>query len=266
MFFVISKVFWALAQPISLTFLLLLLGWLLTLLRRRRFGLTIGALGLLVFFASAFTTLGFLLLAPLEDRFTRPAVPPASVDTIIMLGGATSGRVSAQRQVAELTEAGDRLTETLWLAMRYPDAQIVLSGGSGLLITDGEPEAETAARFFEAHGIDRARLVLESASRNTDENAELTKAMLGDEAGTVVLVTSAFHMPRSVGLFRQVGIDVIAWPTDYRTAGDEGLNIALVNPVLNIDTTGVALKEWIGLAVYSWTGRTEEFLPAQTSN
>jgi uncharacterized SAM-binding protein YcdF (DUF218 family) len=266
MFFVISKVFWGLAQPVSLIFLLMLAGWLLTLWGRRRLGLASGALGLLLLAVCSFTTLGALLIAPLEDRFARPLTMPPHVDTIIMLGGATSGRISTARQVAELSEAGDRLTETLRLAMRYPDARLVLSGGSGALVADGEPEAETAARFFTDLGIARERLVLESASRNTGENAELTKAMLGDAPGVVVLVTSAFHMPRSVGLFRKVDIEVLPWPTDYRSAGNEAIGLDIVNPVLNLTTTGVAVKEWIGLAVYHWTGRTDALLPAQLSN
>jgi uncharacterized SAM-binding protein YcdF (DUF218 family) len=266
MFFVVSKVFWALVQPVSLIFLLLLASWVLLLRGRRRIGLGIGAVGLLLFALCGFTTLSVLLIQPLEDRFARPQTMPPVVDTIIMLGGATSGRVSTVRQVAELTEAGDRLAETLRLAQLYPQARIVLSGGSGLLVVDGEPEAETAARFFEGLGIARERLVLESESRNTDENADLTKAMIGDAPGVVMLVTSAFHMPRSVGLFRKVGIEVVPWPTDYRSAGNEGIGIDIVNPILNLTTTGIAMKEWIGLAVYHWTGRIDELLPAQLSN
>jgi uncharacterized SAM-binding protein YcdF (DUF218 family) len=142
----------------------------------------------------------------------------------------------------------------------------VLSGGVGLLIADGEPEATTAERFFVDQGVEPDRLVLEAESRNTDENAALTLTMLGEPDGNIVLVTSAFHMPRSVGIFRKAGLEVIAWPADYRSAGDERVGLDIVNPVLNLTTTGVALREWIGLAVYAWTGRTSSFLPAQTSN
>lgn len=266
MFFVISKVFWGVAQPVSLIFLLLLAGWILLLRGRRRPGLWFGALGLMLFALCAFTTLGALLIQPLEDRFARPQTMPPVVGTIVMLGGATSGRISTARQVAELTEAGDRLAETLRLDQLYPQARIVLSGGSGLLVSDGEPEADTAARFFEGLGVTRERLVLESESRNTDENAELTKAMLGDNPGVVVLVTSAFHMPRSVGLFRKVGIEVVAWPTDYRSAGNERFGFDIVSPALNLTTSGIGMKEWIGLAVYYWTGRIDDLLPAQRSN
>jgi len=266
MFFFLSKVFWTLVQPISLIFLFTLGGWLLVLLGQRRLGLVAGGLGLGMFAVSSFTSLGFMLMQPLEERFVRPAQMPEQVDTIIMLGGATAGRVSTRREIAELSEAGDRLTDTLLLANRYPDARIVLSGGSGLLVADGEAEADTAARFFTAQGIARERLVLEGESRNTDENAGLTKAMLGEATGTVLLVTSAFHMPRSVGLFRKVGIDVVAWPTDYRSAGDEGFVIDIVNPPLNVTLVGIAIKEWIGLAAYHWTGRIDAIFPAQLVN
>jgi uncharacterized SAM-binding protein YcdF (DUF218 family) len=105
-------------------------------------------------------------------------------------------------------------------------------------------------------------LLLEQESRNTHENAELTLAMLGGTEGNIVLMTSAFHMPRSVGIFRKAGLEVIAWPVDYRSAGNETAGIDIVNPVLNLTTTGVAIREWIGLAIYALTGRSSSILPA----
>ncbi|MGV8954553.1 MAG: YdcF family protein, partial [Cypionkella sp.] len=190
---------------------------------------------------------------------------PQTVATIIMLGGATVGRVSAARGVTELNDAGDRLMETLRLAELYPQARLVLSGGSGALEGEVEAEAAIAAKFFVAMGIAPNRLVLEDQSRNTAENAQGTAALLGDVSGVTMLVTSAFHMPRSVGLFRKVGMAVVPWPVDYRSTGTEGVGIDLVNPVLNLTTTGVALREWIGLAVYAVTGRIDDILPAPFS-
>jgi len=260
-FFVASKVFWLLAQPVSLAFLLVLSGWLLLVLHRKRLGHTAVVAGLLVYGNCAFSTVGFLLIGPLEDRFQRPSEPLAEVGTIVMLGGATAGRVSTARTIPELTEAGDRLAETLRLANAYPDARVLLSGGVGLLIAEGEPEAITAQRFFLGMGLAPDRLVLEGASRNTEENAEQTARLLANLPGPVVLVTSAFHMPRSVGLFRAVGIDVIPWPVDYRSSGTEGVGIDLANPILNLNTSGVALREWIGLAAYKITGRIADWLP-----
>lgn len=262
MFFVVSKLFWLMVQPISLSFGLVLLGGLLVTWGRRRFGLMLGSAGLMVLGLSAFTSLGFLLIAPLEDRFVRPAAMPQSVTNIVMLGGATVGRVSAARAVAELNEAGDRLVETLRLAQLYPQSRIVLSGGSGALGGDIEAEAVTAERFFVAMGIAPDRVLLEDQSRNTVENAQLTAALLGPGSGVTVLVTSAFHMPRAVGLFRAAGMTVIAWPVDYRSTGAESIEFDLANPVLNLTTTGVAMREWIGLLVYAATGRIESPFPA----
>jgi len=262
MFFVASKLFWLLAQPVSLAFLLILAGWILVLLRRRRSGHLAIAGGLIVFALGAFTSLGFLLIRPLEERFPRPEVLPASVETIVLLGGATAGRVSTARGIAEFNEAGDRLAETLRLAALYPDAKILISGGVGLLVPEGEPEAVTAERFFRTMGIAPGRLVLEDQSRNTGENADRTAALLGAAPGPVLLVTSAFHMPRSVGLFRAAGVEVVPWPVDYRSAGNEAFGPDLANPILNLGTTGIALREWIGLAAYKLTGRIDAWFPA----
>jgi uncharacterized SAM-binding protein YcdF (DUF218 family) len=262
MFFIVSKVFWLLVQPVSLVFILGMLGWILVANGRKRAGLAVSAVGLLFFGLASFTTAGVLLIMPLEDRFPRPKTMPDQISTIIMLGGATAGRVSTARGVVEFNEAGDRLAETLKLAQLYPQAKIVLSGGSGLLVADEETEAVTAQRFLTDLGVGPSRLLLERESRNTHENAALTLAMLGGGAeGNVVLVTSAFHMPRSVGIFRKAGLEVIAWPADYRSAGSETAGIDIVNPVLNLTTTGVAIREWIGLAIYALTGRSSSFLP-----
>lgn len=266
MFYLISKIFWVLAQPLSLTVLLLLAGILLMALGRRVAGLAVQAVAILILVLCGFTTLGFLMIRPLEDRFTRPATMPASVDAIIVLGGSTLARVSTIRAIAELNEAGDRLTEAVALARLYPAARLVFSGGAGLLEPGAEAEAATAERFFLAMGIAPEHVVLEDQSRNTDENAELTSTLLGEDAGRVLLVTSAFHMPRSVGLFRRVGVEVIPWPTDYRSSGQEGFALDFANPVHNLNTSSIALKEWVGLAVYHWTGRIDAILPGQASN
>lgn len=265
MFYLLSKIFWVVAQPLSIAALLVLAGLVLLAFRRHRLGLVAAGAGLLVLVLAGFTSLGFLLIQPLESRFARPAEMPERVDTIIVLGGSTLARVSTARGLAELNEAGDRLVEAAILARRYPEARVAFSGGVGLL-EPGEAEAVTAERLLLALGVAPERLVLEGESRNTDENADLTAALLGEDRGTVLLITSAFHMPRSMGLFRRVGIEAVPWPTDYRSSGAEGFGLDLANPVHNLNTTSIAIKEWIGLFAYRWTGRIDTIFPAQSSN
>jgi uncharacterized SAM-binding protein YcdF (DUF218 family) len=69
-------------------------------------------------------------------------------------------------------------------------------------------------------------------------------------------------MPRSVGLFAHQGIDVMAWPTDFRSTGNETFGLALTSPMDNFDTASVAMREWIGLTVYFVSGQIEEIFPA----
>lgn len=261
MFFVLSKLLWLLAQPLSVVMVLIVSGLVLLWWRRRRLAVTALMLAALVQGVVGFTNLGYVLMQPLEDRIASPAAMPDQIGAIIMLGGATLARPSTARGTAELNDAGDRMTTTLWLARLYPDAKIVVSGGSGLLSDETESEAETARRFFEMHGIATDRLILEGESRNTEENVSLTRDLLGDVPRPLVLVTSAFHMPRSVGLFSAQGLEVVPWPTDYRTPGPLGFGVDIANPVQNLNVTTVAMKEWIGLAIYHWTGRIDEIFP-----
>jgi uncharacterized SAM-binding protein YcdF (DUF218 family) len=263
MFFVVSKIFWAVAQPFSFCLVLLVAGLVLLVMRRRKLSVAVLSFATLLLVLFGFTTLGVLMIRPLEDRFTRPARLPADISAIIVLGGGFDGRVSGARQIEELTASGDRFVEALRLAQLYPKARIVVSGGYGSLTPEGETDAVIAQRFFSGLGITPDRLMLEGQSRNTEENAEMTRTLLNPQAGdTLLLVTSAFHMPRSVGLFRAAGLNVIPWPTDYSSTGTESFSFDMASPVGNLQTASTALREWMGLLAYRLTGKIEEILPS----
>jgi uncharacterized SAM-binding protein YcdF (DUF218 family) len=261
MFFILSKVFWAGAQPLSLIALFGFVTVVSTLTGRPRLALASGSLGFLLVFLCGFTTIGALLIRPLEDRFQPPSQEPEHVSAIVVLGGGSSGRVSGSRHIAELNAAGDRFVEAAALALRYPSAKVVISGGFGSLVQEGDTDATIAQRLFPSLGIASNRLVLEGESRNTAENAAFVKERLAPGGGSILLVTSGFHMPRSVGLFRRQGIDVVPWPVDYRAEGTEGFGLDLENPPENLTTTTVAIREWIGLVAYRMTGQIDDLLP-----
>ena len=261
MSFVAGKVLWMLLQPLSLALLLGLGGFILGLSRWKRSARVAAGASLLVLFLGAFTTLGHVMLQPLEATFPRPQEPDR-VDGIVVLGGGMDAEVYSARGGWELNRAGDRFAEAVRLALRYPDARIVISGGIGALDQEGEAEAVAGARFLEAMGIGRDRLILEARSRNTAENAANTAALAATQEGeTWLLVTSAFHMPRAVGLFRRAGFEPLPWPVDYRSTGDVGFGIALAQPAENMATTTLAVREWVGLAAYWLTGRLDTPLP-----
>ncbi len=262
MFFYLSKMFWIFAQPINLIGILVLTGIVLALLRFRRAGLLFSFLGLAVLALGAWTSLGAILLHPLEDRFQRPAPAPTQVAGIVVLGGGFEGGVNLARGGYELNASGDRFVEAAILARRYPQARVVVTGGTGALMLGGEGDGDTAPRLLAALGVAPERMVLETRSRNTHENALFTREMVAPEQGeTWLLVTSAFHMPRSVGLFRKAGFDVVPWPVDYQTAGTETFGPAQDNPMDSLRNLSIAIREWIGLVAYRATGRIDHILP-----
>jgi uncharacterized SAM-binding protein YcdF (DUF218 family) len=265
MFFYLSKIFWFFAQPLNFAILLLAAGLVASFFGRRRFFCMATFAALTILALATWTSLGSLMLNPLEERFQRPP-QPARIDGIVVLGGGFEGAINLARGGYELNSGGDRFVETAILARRYPYARIVVSGGSGALMLEGESDADTAPRLLEALGVARDRLVLENRSRNTYENALFSKELVTPKAGeTWLLVTSAFHMPRSMALFAKAGFEVTAWPVDYRTSGEEGVGLFTDNPADSLQNTTMAMREWVGLLAYWLSGRIDDPFPGPES-
>lgn len=261
MFFYAAKLVWFFLQPSAALILALAAGVLAIGPGAVRVGAGLVLLGTLGLMVAGFTPLGAALMLPLEDRFAR-VEPDGPVTGILVLGGGIDQRIGEARRTATLTEAGDRLTEGVALAVRYPEARLVFTGGSDQFVADGPSEGEAAQRFFRAMGIPDSRITIEDRSRDTAENARFSKALLDPKPGERwLLVTSAFHMPRSIGSFRAAGWDVLPWPTDYRTSGPGDLTRFVSQPSVGLQRVDVATKEWIGLVAYRLSGRTNALFP-----
>ncbi len=264
--FYFSKIFWFLVQPLNLAIFLLALSLLVGWFGWRKLGGFSALVSFLILALSAWTSLGALMLHPLEERFQRPPLPD-KVAGIIVLGGGFEGAINLARGGYEINSGGDRFLEAAVLARRYPDAKVAVSGGIGTLVLDGEGDAETAPKLFEALGIPASRLILETESRNTYENVDnLRKLVTPDQDETWLLVTSAYHMPRAVGVFREADFAVEAYPVDWRTRG----SIDALRPFFTlgdgIRRTDTAVREWVGLAVYWISGRSSELFPGPLRN
>ncbi|ODT07916.1 MAG: hypothetical protein ABS58_05025 [Mesorhizobium sp. SCN 65-20] len=261
MFFYLSKIFWFFAQPLNFSILLLAFGLVASFFGWRRMFRWATFVSFLILAIAAWTSLGALMLNPLEERFQRPPMPE-KVDGIVVLGGGFEGAINLARGGYELNSGGDRFVETAILARRYPLAKVVVSGGTGTLVLEGEGDADTAPRLLGELGVARDRMVLENRSRNTYENAVFSKELVQPKPGeTWLLVTSAFHMPRSMALFSKAGFTVVPWPVDYRTSGQEGVGLFTDNPADSLQNTTMAMREWIGLLAYWLSGRIDEPFP-----
>jgi len=255
--FILSKVLWGLAAPGSLLFLTLAGAWLW---HRRRPALSRGLVGvaLLALAAVALLPVAPWVIGPLEQRFPLPQLP-AKVDGIIVLGGAIEPDPSGNPDLPVVNDAGERLLAFVALARRYPDARLIYSGGSGLLRDPNTREADLARPLLQSLGVDAARTIYERDSRNTWENAVNSKKLANPQPGeTWLLVTSAWHMPRAAGCFRQAGWKVLPYPVDYLGNGPPWATMEVIN---QLHAISAAEREWIGLIAYRLMGRTDALLP-----
>ncbi|WAJ30853.1 YdcF family protein [Antarcticirhabdus aurantiaca] len=267
MFFVLSKILGYLLQPIVLVLFLFVLAGLLAMVGWRRSAWTAGGGAVIILAVIALSPLGLVMLAQLENRFPRPETLPDRIAGIVVLGGAVDTRVGRTRGVDELNEAADRMTEAMVLARRYPDARVLFTGGVAAILQEDIPETDMARDFFESLGLEPDRLILEDRARNTAENAVYSREIASPQPGeTWLLVTSAFHMPRSVGCFRAAGFDVVPYPVDYRTPAGPTIWRPSTFVTRNIEKVQLSVREGLGLAAYWWTGRIPELFPGPQSS
>ncbi|MCX5493471.1 YdcF family protein [Kaistia dalseonensis] len=262
MFFYAAKLIWFVLQPSAALILLLVAGILAIGLQRVRLGASLMVVATVGLVIAGFLPLGPALLLPLEERFPRPVLD-GPVTGIVVLGGGVDQYIGEARDLVALPDAGDRMTEAVALALRFPEARIVFTGGTAALVPDGNTEGQAAARFFRSMGIPDSRVTIEDKSRDTVENARFTKAMVQPRPGERwLLVTSAWHMPRAMGCFRAAGWPMLAWPTDYRTAGMRDLWQLIPRPAYGLTQVDVGAREWIGLLAYRLSGRTDALFPS----
>ena len=253
MFFILSKIFSAVVQPL---FWLCLWWFAALLLLKRRHGLALGMLwsGQALLVLLGFQAFPDMLLRPLENRYAPPRAESISAYTgMIVLGGATGySGVYHDRGQVPLGEASERLFVPLGLLRHHPHLQLMFSGGEGRLLATGTTEAELVGALYADMGVNMRRVRLESGSRNTRENAQMVAALLGARCNEGwLLVTSAFHMPRAVEEFRAAGCNVTPYPVDYWTShATPWTEYSLVSSLARWQT---ALHEWIGILVYRLT-------------
>ena len=194
-------------NPINIFLFLLIAGSILLLSRHQQAVLVPSATAFMIFFAVV--PIGDWLTERLENRF--PSNPTLSPDIagIIVLGGAIDQYITTSRQQPALTSSGERYTEFVYLSRQFPEARLIFSGGSGSVLDQSMKEAD-AAKFFSNAPVLGNKVLDERNSRNTYENAVLSRKFAGELINKQwVLVTSALHMPRAMGVFRKAGWKVV---------------------------------------------------------
>jgi len=258
MFFIISKIASPFTDPLVIVFAILVGSELLYLSRRSRgaargLGIAISLMAVVMF-----TPLDYWLMSPLEDRFPIPTAP-ACLDGIVVLSGGEDPMESAQRGVPLLEGTPMRYVVLGDLMRRYPAARVIFSGGSGSLVQPALTEAAVAEAVMVKLRLDMSRVRFDPKSRTTWENAVDAKALAQPKAEERwALLAPAAQMPRAVGSFRQIGWNVLPWPTDF---------VATVPtwwpqiPTRRFGIINAAEHQWFGLIAYWMTGRSPHLFP-----
>ena len=256
--FVVGKVLTILLLPTALLVECAVLGLLLA---RWRVGRALLAAAIAAQAACLALPVDAWAIRPLEDRFPQVTMYPGRVDGIVVLGGAIDDLTSLDRGTPTLNSAANRMTTFVELARRYPQARLVFTGGSGALEQGVSKEADHARVLFGRLGLPPERVLFEDASRTTRENALDTAGLVDPRPGERwVLVTSASHMPRAVGVFRKVGWTVLPWPVGYQSRDHVAARAQSLGHKLSV--LDWAAHEWIGLVAYRLRGWTDSVFPS----
>ncbi len=200
------------------------------------------------------------MVRPLENRFPQQDAATAPVAGVIVLGGA----IGVARGDIVMNYAAARMTKAVELARLHPQARVAFTGGGANLLSPViKTEADGAKLLFEGLGLAPERLILEDRSRNTVENARFTRALVQPKPGERwLLVTSAWHMPRAMGVFRKAGFAVEAFPVDYLSENEPADFLRPYRKASRgLDIADDGFKEWAGLLAYWLAGYTDALFP-----
>ena len=198
---------------------------------------------------------GDWILGPLENRYP-PNPTLENVDGIIVLAGSENALLTSARNQVALSGAAERDLSFMSLARQFPEAQLIFSGGSGSLLGQEFKAADVAKRLFSEQALDVSRITFERDSRNTYENALYTKALVNPQSNQRwVLITTSWHMPRSMGIFCKIGWAMTPYPVDFQTSGRNSVRIDW-NPQGSLSLISIGIKERIGLIAYRVTGKS----------
>ncbi len=188
-----------------------------------------------------------------------PKAELPTADAIVILGGGIRSQAYPRPDV-DFSEAGDRVWygASLYRAGKAP--KIIVSGGRIVWKGGGSTESEDLTKLLVKMGVPAGDIIPEGESMNTRDNGVYVQKILkANNFKTILLVTSAMHMPRSMAIFKHLGIDAIAAPTDYRVSQleldepniqTESVILSLMPDDEHLSVTTQAIREYIGMWVY----------------
>ena len=256
MFFILSKILAFLSTPLVWIFSVFIWA-ILSKQARRKQRLLITGLAMLFFFGNGFIL--NLVLRNYEPNPLHRTEIPSNMRVGIVLGGFSYYDFRLKR--IHFNRNCDRVFQAVLLYKMGYIKKLLISGGSGSVLKPYEVESVLIKEYLVGIGIPADDILTEAESKNTYENAQLSKKIL-DQLGystqseTFLLITSAFHMPRAIACFRKAGLKVLPYPSDRRSGENKWAPDELLVPnAANFDNWNNLIHEWVGMAIYKLTGK-----------
>lgn len=249
MIYIVKKMMQAFFLPPSLILLLLVISLILIYLKRK-WGKRLLFATIIIYYFLSIKPVSDLLLIGLENKHPFVDVPPQKIKYVVVLDGGIVNSQSTLPPTSRLSSSSNaRVLEGIRLYNQINDGYLILSGGGSSLFLQKEKPCLLMKNMAKLLGVEEQRIVLECKSRDTYEEAKEVKKIL--RSRPFLLVTSAFHMPRSMYIFKKLGLEAVAAPGDFKAQGTKGyIFFDFLPKFQNLINSSLAINEYFGLIFY----------------
>ncbi len=254
MFFILSKILFIFVQPINWVLGLMLFA-LFTKKTKWKKRALIWAAVLFIFFTNRLIFNQFAKIWELDtitaDQIQQP------YDIGILLGGYSNSKIIPNHDRFNFSSRANRFLNAYELYKTGKVRKLLLTGGSGDLLQKNPSEGVEMKKYLVRLGVPESDIIVEGKSRNTWENAVFTKQVIDEQYPNAkcLLMTSAWHMRRSIACYEKAGVKFTPFSVDFVTESDRWAPEFSIIP----DRAGfyfweMLIKEWVGMVVYKLQG------------
>tara|TARA_Y100000590_G_C15741567_1_gene1020462 strand:- start:5244 stop:6005 length:762 start_codon:yes stop_codon:yes gene_type:complete len=251
MIYILSKAIWVFLSPLNFFIILILIGLLFKILKFNFFSKLFYIFSIFFFIIVGVFPTGKLILSNLEKEYPAFNLINEDIDGILILGGPTSEYLTIQHNQVSINESGERLTESIKIINNFETSKIIFSG---------KQHSIAANKFYEEMNVNIDRIIFESKSKNTYENFIFSKKIANPKKNEKwLLITSSYHMKRSIAVAEKINWKFIPYPVDFRTGKEKIKFLPSINKILiNFNLFDLASHEIVGLISYYVLGRTNK--------
>ena len=251
MYFFLSKILAPFVNFTNLIFFICIISYFFKKLFFRNFFKTVNYLGVFILIIFSFFPIGSKLINAIEKKYII-SVLPDNYDYIVVLAGSEEMHKTFITNKLSLNHASERLIASVKLANEKKNSKIIYLGGSGLLKKYSLDEADVARIFFKDINFDLKRVIFINSTRNTIENLKELKKLNLEITNNSILITSAFHMKRSLLILKKLDLSLTPYAVDFRSSADSDSD-SLLNQYQsfsiagNLQSINLFFREFLGI-------------------